>query len=406
MSRKPRAIITRLRASNFRSIEWIDLKLGPLNVLVGQNGVGKSNIIDALRFIRDCLTKGVDQALLDRGGMGAVQRFGSQSPDSDILLEVECTFGRYEVLYGFTLAPNPRTEYKILEEHLQVRSTESGAVIGVLHLVNGQWIGDAISNELQLRSYPDTELHMLRTWWLYMGLLPADPEWAVRATFGLVADMSFYNISPESLRTPQQIVSESPFDEKGRNLAAVLRSVKRGEGPELNDIEGALARLVDGLRSYDIHNVGSYLVTRLHYEFPDVTTAADQARVTRLASDLAQESDGTLRILSILAALYQKPSRGLVVIEEPEINIHPGALGVIADLLQEARLRSQILVTTHNPDLIGQFMPDVLRVVEKSDGVTHVGPVAQDQQEAIREMLFSTAEIMKMEGLRREAAGV
>lgn len=406
MSWKTRAVISRVRASNFRSIESINLELARLSVFVGQNGVGKSNIIDVLRFVRDCLTRGVDQALLDRGGMGAVRRFGAQSAEPDIQIELRCAFGQHEVVYGFALTTDPRTEYKVREEHLQVRDTNSDAVGTVLHLSNGRWTGDAIADVIQLHPYPDSELHMLKAWWLYLDGLKTDAASALLATIELLTELSFYNISPESLRTPQQIVSESPFDEKGRNLAAVLRSVKKVQGPELNDIEGALARLVDGLRSYDIHNVGSYLVSKLLYEFPDVSTASNQVGVTRLVSDLAQESDGTLRILSILAALYQQPSRALVVIEEPEINIHPGALGVIADLLQEASLRSQILVTTHSPDLIEHFSPDVLRVVEKSDGVTHAGPVAHDQQEAIRKMLFSTAEIMKMEGLRREAVEV
>jgi predicted ATPase len=90
MPRIPEAVVTRLRASNFRSIETVDLELGRLNVFVGQNGVGKSNIIDVLRFVRDCLTRGVDQALLDRGGMG-VRRYGAHSLPTAV--ELGCTFG-------------------------------------------------------------------------------------------------------------------------------------------------------------------------------------------------------------------------------------------------------------------------------------------------------------------------
>jgi predicted ATPase len=404
MPRIPEAVVTRLRASNFRSIETVDLELGRLNVFVGQNGVGKSNIIDVLRFVRDCLTRGVGQALLDRGGMGAVRRYGAHSLPTAI--ELGCTFGVHQVEYGFSIESDPRTDYKISEEHLRIGYSESDHTVVDLRLGEGQWTGDTGDGEHEPPPSAGSDLHLARLWMLHLAETSDQEVLAVRGAFRSLSGMSFYNISPESLRAPQQTISESPFDEKGRNLAAVLRSVKKDNGPELNDIEGALARLVDGLRAYDIRNVGSYLVTELLYEFADTEKPGNQAAVTRLASDLAQESDGTLRILSILAALYQQPSRALVVIEEPEINIHPGALGVIADLLQEASLRSQILVTTHNPDLIEHFDPDVLRVVEKRDGVTHAGPVARDQQEAIRQMLFSTAEIMKMEGLRRDTAGV
>jgi predicted ATPase len=405
MSRKPEAVVTRLRASNFRSIESIDLALGPLNVLVGQNGVGKSNIIDVLRFVRDCINRGVDQALLDRGGMGLVRRYGSLAPGSDIVIELQCTFRGYQVEYGFTLGRDRRMDYKVSEEHVRARAVASNRVMVDLRLRNGRFIGKEIPKALEsTRSSSDLILPKQMT--LLSLRLETDPLVALLATFQVLSTMSFYNISPENLRAPQQIVSETPFDEKGRNLAAVMRSIKKAKGPALSDVEGALARLVDGLCAFEVHNVGSYLVTKLRYEFHNPNMTSDESKKNGLASDLAQESDGTLRILSILAALYQQPLPDLVVIEEPEINIHPGALGVIADLLQEASLRSQVLVTTHNPDLIEHFSPDVLRVVEKSDGVTHAGPVAQDQQEAIRQMLFSTAEIMKMEGLRRETAGV
>jgi predicted ATPase len=402
MSSKPEAVITRVRASNFRSIESLDLQFDPLNVLVGQNGAGKSNIIDVLRFVRDCINRSVDQALLDRGGMSAVRRLSPRSPGADVAIELECTVGRIAVEYGFSLGSDGRSEYLVREEHLRTRDTATGYRSLDIRLNCGRW-AEKESGTLMLQdSYSEFDLHLPKGWMLHSGMTKHADVVAIVDATRLFTEMSFYNISPESLRPPQQIVAESPFDEKGRNLAAVLRRLRKGNGPELNDIEGALARLVDGLRTYEIHNVGSYLITKLLYEFPNAVSED----ATRLGSDLAHESDGTLRILSILAALYQQPSRPLVVIEEPETNIHPGALGVIADLLKEASLRSQILVTTHNPDLIEHFAPDMLRVVEKSDGVTHAGPVAHDQQEAIRKMLFSTAEIMKMEGLRRETAGV
>jgi len=109
-------------------------------------------------------------------------------------------------------------------------------------------------------------------------------------------------------------------------------------------------------------------------------------------------------MLAILTALYQDPSRSLLTIEEPELTIHPGALGVLRDVLQEASLRSQVVITTHSPDLISGFPAGVLRAVEKANGVTQVGPVSDAQREAIEEMLFFPGELMRMEGLHTEAA--
>jgi predicted ATPase len=74
---------------------------------------------------------------------------------------------------------------------------------------------------------------------------------------------------------------------------------------------------------------------------------------------------------------------------------------VLAEALQEAALRTQILITTHNPDLITRFDVDALRAVERNaDGVTVIAPVAESQREAIRRRLFTAGEIHRIEGLR------
>lgn len=70
--------LTRLHVKNFRSVADIDIPLSPLTVLVGPNGSGKSNVVDALRFVRDVFARGLDQAVMDREGMGIVQRWGTE----------------------------------------------------------------------------------------------------------------------------------------------------------------------------------------------------------------------------------------------------------------------------------------------------------------------------------------
>lgn len=109
-------------------------------------------------------------------------------------------------------------------------------------------------------------------------------------------------------------------------------------------------------------------------------------------------------MLAILVALYQTPAPPLIVIEEPEANLHPGALGVLADVIKEASLRTQVIITTHSPDLIDHFDPEVIRVVERVDGVTVVGKVQENQREIIRQKLYRPGELMRVEGLQRETA--
>jgi predicted ATPase len=108
-------------------------------------------------------------------------------------------------------------------------------------------------------------------------------------------------------------------------------------------------------------------------------------------------------MLGILTALYQDPPLALITIEEPELAIHPGALGVLCDILLEASTRSQVIITTHNPDLIDRFPSQMLRVIEKVAGITYAGPISSVQLQAVKEKLFSPGELMRIEGLRLES---
>ena len=103
MSEIPHPNITRLAVRNYRSLKDVDVGLRPLTVLVGENGTGKSNLIDVLRFVRDALTSGLEQALLMRGGMSALHCwFADHREPISIHLEFEGPEAEWSGSYGLT----------------------------------------------------------------------------------------------------------------------------------------------------------------------------------------------------------------------------------------------------------------------------------------------------------------
>jgi predicted ATPase len=156
-----------------------------------------------------------------------------------------------------------------------------------------------------------------------------------------------------------------------------------------------LGRVVEGVQDIRVVEAGGYLVTQLKHEeqnghapwFP-----------------LAQQSDGTLRVLGLLAALYQATPHSLIAIEEPELSIHPGALAMLSEVIEEAATRSQVLITTQSPDLISCFSADQLRVVERVGTETQIGPIDERQREAINTQLFSAGDLLRIEGLHTAPA--
>ncbi len=393
--------ITRLQVRNYRSLANVDMTLGPLTVLVGPNGAGKSNMVDVLRFVRDALTRGLDTAIIKRGGMSAIRRWSAKGAPYDVHISLE--FRGYDSLaqnwsgeYGFALGGEHQGEYQIKWEKCSVKA---GATLEVsslssatFEIKDGKWVdfpevqySESLVKNI-LESPVSTTMLMLPSLGMYFS--PTAPLRSLK-------NLGFYTIYPDNLREPQKPGHSYPLDERGRNLASVLRDLKKSSSPQIPNLLKALGKVVPGVHDYSVTPVGGYLVTRLRHK-----PAKEGARGASF--ELAQESDGTLRMLGILTALYQEPPRSLLTIEEPELTIHPGALGVLRDVLQEGSLRSQVIVTTHSPDLISDLPTDVLRVVEKENGVTQVGPISEMQREAIAEMLFSPGELMRMEGLRRE----
>jgi predicted ATPase len=112
-------------------------------------------------------------------------------------------------------------------------------------------------------------------------------------------------------------------------------------------------------------------------------------------------SDGTLRAIGLLAAVYQRPTPSVSVIEEPEATIHPGALGAVLELLQHAAQKMQIVVTTHSPEVLdAKWIRDThLRIVSWEEGATHVTPISEASRRALQEHLMGAGELLRSNAL-------
>ncbi len=112
-------------------------------------------------------------------------------------------------------------------------------------------------------------------------------------------------------------------------------------------------------------------------------------------------SDGTLHALGVSVALQQDPLPSVLVIEEPENNLHPGSLNAIADLIEEASRKTQVIITTHSPDLLDAkwIEPENLRVVEWENDASRVAELAEMPKSALRTHLMYAGQLMRANAL-------
>ena len=423
--------IARVWAKNFRSIEHAELVLGPLTVLVGPNASGKSNLLDVLGLLSDAARDGLETAVNRRGGIDSV---GRRSPDGKILgpeigFEYESQEGTLK--YGFALNRRRGGEYRIKHEIARLESSESEGKPSEIAISNGrlakpsirrrlnlteeggqstsaasiikQLIAKSGGKDLQLISPEPSPVTSLLAFLLpFSHPVQESPGFRLHHSLVIARDslakIGLYHVFPNSLRDPQRVADSYPLIGSGENLASILRVMIQKKSRFFPELKSALTFAVPGVIDIRVVSAGSYYVVELKHE-------RDAGTEKGSWFDLSHESDGTIRLLAMLTALFQDPAPSLICLEEPELAIHPGAMAVLSDTMVEAALRGQVLVATHSPDLIDRLPIDSIRAVTAEDGSTRVGKVADHQLKSVREDLFSPGELHSMEGLQPAAIG-
>jgi predicted ATPase len=167
--------------------------------------------------------------------------------------------------------------------------------------------------------------------------------------------------------------------------------MRRTKSTDFGELQNALAAIVPGIEDVTTLQVGSFLSTMLVH-----SKLGDRAP----NFDLGSESDGTIRSLALLTALYHSSVSRYIAIEEPELAIHPGAVRVLAQVILEISKRQQVIVTTHDPDMLDYFPVESIRVVRIEGLSTTVDPVTSSQKRAVRESLITAGELLRSGALR------
>jgi predicted ATPase len=372
-------MITRLHVSNYRSLDRdVSVDLGALTVLVGQNGSGKSNVADVLQFLADCMHIGLESAITKRHGINAVRRWSSGRP-FNVTIAVAVGRGSVHAQYEFTLAGDRAEEYRVKAEKALVTAG------GTTHEYSVEAEGDGV----RWASGPENLRPKVDRLNLVLPLVAGDER------FGPLAEelrrVATYCIYPDALRQPQKYDPSKPMDRHGSNWVSILKD----QPPDTwrSDLVTVLGQLTGDIVDVRTRAVGGYLNVEFEHKSEPKRPKWFEA---------ALESDGTLRVAGMITALRQQPAPSLIALEEPELTVHPGALKLLYDYVREAADATQVVLTTHSPDLLELLTVDQVRVVERHGGATTVQPLEESQRRVVEQGLFSLGEVLRSEGLQQQ----
>ena len=379
--------IKRVILKNYKSIAACDVQLQPLTFLVGRNGSGKSNFLDALRFVSDALNTSLEHAIRDRGGYDGIRRQVRRRPNNlSIRLDFVLTDGS-PGYYAFRFKFGSGKHFEVQNEVCSVQNKQSCRVDAYYKVESG--IVKDSSVDVTPAATKDR---------LYLVNASGLPEF--QPVYDAFSRIEFYNLNPVKIREPQVPDSGKILNRSGSNLTSVLANLSQ---PVKTRIEEYLGIVTPGIREVKVKTLGN----RETIVFSQKVSDGDY--VWRYyANDM---SDGTLRALGILVALFQdnpdvENRIKLVGIEEPELALHPAAAGVLLDALRDAAHKTQVIITTHSPDLLEDKHLDVdsILAVEADDGDTVIARVDDASRSVVQDRLFTVGELLRSNQLQPDPA--
>ena len=371
--------IRKVSLGNYRSIAQCEVDLGPVTFLVGANGSGKSNFLDALRLTSDALNRSLDHALRDRGGLEEVRRRSGGHP-THFSIRLDLDIGDDSGFYAFKVGAKKQGTWSISHEECRLGKAFYSVRDGVVRAPINHPMPPAQRDRLYLVNAAG---------------LPS-----FRPVYDALSQMGFYSIQPDRIRELQAPDEGRVLRRDGGNLASVIAGFDQIERQETKArILEYLKRVVPGIDDVCAKRIG-------HMETIEFMQAVEGAeRPWRFPAN--NMSDGTLRALAILVALFQGSDEArvrLVGVEEPETALHPAAARVLRDCILEASERVQVIVTSHSADLLDDqtIGEEMIRAVVSEANRTAVGRVSEATRSTLRDHLFTAGELLRISQLEIE----
>ncbi|MGQ3210718.1 MAG: AAA family ATPase [Shinella sp.] len=376
-------LLRSMSAENYRSLRTIRMDLGRVNLFVGENGAGKSNLYRSLQLVQAAVRGTFAQEIAAEGGMGSALWTGKRRPNEPVRIRLEAelldedraiTF-RYRIeaglrppaAAGFAFEPQVKVEELSIETGRRPVTMMKRAGPGIM-----------VRNEAgRMAEHPEQALASETA----VALLGDAGHYPEVGTFRRAVSQwrffhGFRSDRDSALRQPCLAVTAPLLDEDGANMAAVFATLKWTRGDTV-DLDRAVAAAFGGaqLSVPEPEEFASYGLV-----FPQFPQRVFQPR---------ELSDGQIRFLALAAALLSYRTPPLIALNEPEASLHPDMLPALAEMIARAAQSSQLWIVTHSERLAREVETRCgvrAKRVVRNDGATWIdgmrltGEMAEDDE--------------------------
>ena len=365
--------IKRIRLTNFKSFRTLEVELGKFDVLIGANASGKSNFVQIFRFLRDIVNFGLTNAISMQGGVEYLRNINiGPSENFYINLVSDQKFGwfgkrleerlvilidTFEVIWEFALKfEMKRPEFEIVRENViqkcnfVITEEIKDGFKEKEKLGKGEIIHSRVNGKVEtsLHKPPKVPIEINDIFPEFLKeekLSPSSvlletrfsPRVPLEETFG---DISIYDFDPKLPKKGTPITGKAELEEDGSNLSIVIKNIleNKEEKRKLFNFVKDLLPFIDKL------GVEKFADKSLLFKLREIYSKKQDLPASLI-------SDGTINIIALILALYFE-EEPLTIIEEPGRNMHPYLIGRVIEMMKDASQKKQIIVTTHNPEIV------------------------------------------------------
>jgi predicted ATPase len=325
--------LEKLTIKNFKSIREQTLALGRLNVFIGGNGAGKSNLIEAFRFLREIVNQNLAGYTGIKGGADTLLYFGrKRSPAMSFRLE----FGEGDTSNAYSV---------------ELRGTDEDSLM----------ISDETAFYHERKKYPGPYVKAISSFTKESKLKAVDHICARE----VINDLESYRVyhfhdtsDTAAVKGTADVEDNHVLRAQADNLAAFLYWMQQKKADHFMNIQDTLRQIAPFFEEFRLApsklNEG-----KIRLEWKEKGSDA--------YFNASSLSDGTLRFLCLTTLLLQPQLPAVVLLDEPELGLHPAAVTLLADLLSSAATRTQVIVATQSVTLVNLFEPESVWAVDRAD---------------------------------------